>query len=193
MGCDIHMYKEKSVGGKWLTADEWVPYDYGDGENGKEVPWEKRFTDRNYELFGVLSSGVRREHTFSLKPRGMPFNPSEEVKEANKDWDSDGHSHSYLYLFELRELRAFLASATIKVSGMKDADQLKALQDSIASGTPKWDLIFPYCQSTNAPGAVDFEIDIPADFYMGESLDKIITGFDGIEGDNHRVVFWFDN
>ena len=68
MGCDIHMYKEKRVDGVWVAADEWTPDEYEEGR--MEVQWEKRFTERNYELFGALSKGVRSEHPYSFEPRG---------------------------------------------------------------------------------------------------------------------------
>lgn len=40
---------------------------------------------------------------------------------------------------------------------------------------------------------VNFEIDVPASFYIGDSLQKIINQFEGIDGENHRIVFFFDN
>lgn len=195
MGCDIHCYKEKHVDGKWLTADEWKPYSYGDAleDNGMEVPWEKRFTGRNYQLFGLLSNGVRCEHPFSFEPRGLPFNPCAEIAAEAERWEGDGHSHSYLYLFELKEMLAHLEQNTIKITGMKDKAGLQALRESIASGTPSWDLLFPYCKWSSDPTYEDFEIDIPASFYMGADLKTIIDSFDGVDGDNHRIVFFFDN
>lgn len=193
MGCDIHLYKEKHVDGKWLAADEWQQDDYGDGESGIEVPWQKRFTDRNYELFGMLSSGVRTEHPFSFEPRGLPINCCKEIADCFKSWGIDGHGLSYLYLHELRDMLAYLDTETIRIEGMKDKEGLERLQASIASGNPDWQLLFPYCLSTNNPNYVDFEIDVPASFYVGRDLKKIIGSFDGIDGDNHRIVFFFDN
>ena len=193
MGCDIHMYKEKRVNGKWLTADEWESYDYGDDEKGRGVPWQKRFTARNYELFGLLAKGVRREHPFSFEPRGMPFNACEEVQRSSEGWDSDGHNHSYLYLHELRDMAEFLKNATIHINGMKEADELKVLRESVATGSPDWNLLFPYCAWGTSSSLEAFELDVPAFFYVGEGLAEIIASFDGIDGDNHRIVFWFDN
>jgi len=193
MGCDIHLYKEKQVNGEWLTADSWGAYDYGDDEKGMEVPWEQRFTDRNYDLFGLLAKDVRRDHPFSFATRGIPFNACAEVAEESVKWDSDGHSHSYLYLHELKDMLTFLGKSTMKISGMKDKSELAALQFSIASGAPNWNLLYPYCQATNAEGYAEFEIDVPAMFSVGESLEKIIADFEGVEGENHRIVFFFDN
>jgi hypothetical protein len=193
MGCDIHLYKEKLVDGKWVTADEWRSYDYGDDDKGIEVPYEKRFTVRNYQLFGLLSKGVRSEHPFSFEPRGLPFNPCAEIAQESEGWGVDGHGHSYLYLHELKDMAVRLETATIRVSGMKDKASLEALRASIATGAPDWDLLFPYCGSTNNSSYVDFEQDVPASFYIGAGLKEIIEGFNGVDGDNHRIVFFFDN
>lgn len=193
MGCDIHVYKEKQVAGRWVTADEWVAYDYGEGDRGQEVPWQKRFTDRNYQLFGLLSKGVRTSHPFSLAPRGLPFNPCPEIAAEAERWGCDGHSHSYIYLHELRDLAEFLKTQPIRITGMKDAEGLAALQASIDSGNPDWDLLFPYCGWTSQPGWVEFSLDVPASYYIGSGLNDLIAGFDGVDGDNHRIVFFFDN
>lgn len=194
MGCDIHLYKEKQVDGKWVTADEWKSYDYGDDDKGMEVPFEKRFTDRNYELFGLLAKGVRSEHAFSFEPRGLPFNPCAEIAGESEGYGCDGHSHSYLYLHELKDMVAFLETTTIRISGMKNKDGLKELRESIASGNPDWNLLWPYCGwASDSLNYETFEVDVPASFYMGDALTRIIAGFDGIDGDNHRIVFFFDN
>ncbi len=193
MGCDIHLYKEKLVAGKWVTADEWVPFDYGEGESGFEVPWKTRFRERNYQLFGILAKGVRSEHPFSFEPRGVPYNACAEYQQEQERWDGDGHSHSYLYLHELKALLIDLESLAVRISGMKDRDSLAALQKSIDGGTPNWELIFPYCKWGSGENLVEFSMDVPASFYVGDSVKKIIDGFDGVDGENHRIVFFFDN
>lgn len=193
MGCDIHLYKEKQVNGVWVTADAWEAYDYGENEKGIEVPWKNRFTDRNYELFGLLSNGVRTEHEFSFEPRGIPFNACKEFADKSERYGEDGHSHSYLYLHELKDMLLHLEQTKIQISGMKDRGELKALRESIASAAPNWDLLFPYCAWASSSNYEAFEIDVPASFYMGQSLKKIIDSFDGVDGDNHRIVFFFDN
>jgi hypothetical protein len=193
MGCDIHLYKEKHVDGKWVTADAWEAYDYGDDDKGIEVPYKKRFTDRNYQLFGLLSKGVRSEHPFSFEPRGLPFNPCPEIARESEGWGEDGHSHSYLYLHELKDMAAYLEAATIRISGMKDKAGLDELRESIASGAPNWNLLWPYCGWSSSPSYVEFEQDIPASVYLGDGLKRIIDSFDGVDGDNHRIVFFFDN
>lgn len=193
MGCDIHLYKEKNVNGAWVTADLWEEYDYGDDDKGVMVAWENQYTGRNYDLFGLLSKGVRREFPFSFEPRGIPFNACAEILGQSERWEGDGHSHSYLYLHELKEMRELLKIATLKVSGMKDRNELAALRESIASEKPDWKLLYPYCECTNIPDYEDFEIHVPASFIVGSCLDEIISSFDGVDGENHRIVFFFDN
>lgn len=185
MGCDIHLFREKRVGGKWVAEDEWV-----DGS----VDWEKRFTDRNYNLFAILA-GVREREIppYKFEPRGLPLNVCNEIAEHSGEYGGDGHSHSYLYLHELKELRAFLAEQTHTVSGMKNKDELAALEGAIESGNPDWDLLYPYCQGTNDPKQVKFSLDVPADFVVGKALDRIIASLSDIGGDQQRIVFFFDN
>lgn len=191
MGCDIHLYKEKQVGGVWVAADEWKPDEYEPGR--MEVPWKERFTGRNYQLFGLLSKGVRATHPFSFAERGVPYNACAEYKAEVERYGVDGHSHSYLYLHELKDLMADLEAQKIRIAGMKHKDDLEKLNESIASGSPDWELLFPYCQMTTDKTWVEFSVDVPADFYVGEELKQIIDGFNGIDGDNHRIVFFFDN
>lgn len=188
MGCDIHLYREKQIDGKWVAADNWV----ADGE-GRAVPYEQMFTARDYNLFGLLAEGVRRDHPFAFKQRALPFDACVEVRSEFEEWGPDAHSASYLYLHELQDTLRFLAGRTLRVSGMKNAEGLAALHASIASGSPNWDLLYPYCAWTSDPTAVEFQIDVPADYLVGDNLADIISRFDGVEGTNQRIVFWFDN
>lgn len=190
MGCDIHLYREKHVSGQWLSADVWKD-EYGDG--AKDVPWQQRFTDRNYNLFSILADvRTREEPPYKFAQRGMPPVLSAEVKEAYADGDG-GHSASFLYLHELKELRALLAAQTIQIGGMKNRDDLAALKASVATGKPDWSLLYPYRQGTNDPKQIQFLIDAPADYIVGDALDRIIASLTDIGGDNQRIVFWFDS
>ena len=193
MGCDIHLYKEAMVNGKWVSLDEWIDRDDYEGGTYKSIPYEKRFTERNYELFGFLSCGVRSKHEFSFQPRGMPISASDEVMQEFDCWGSDGHSHSYLYLHEIKDAIKALESKKIKISGMKDADEIKQMAASFSSDNPDYQLIFPYCRYTNSPNYRHFEVEVPVDFYFGDSLRRIVSMFDGAEGEHKRIVFWFDN
>ena len=194
MGCDIHVYREKKVGDQWVSADKWTAYDYGDDDKGVRVEWDDRaYTGRNYTFFALLSRGVRGEHEFSFEPRGVPFNASPEVISEVNSWGEDGHGASYLYLHELKDMAAFLKTETVLVTGMKDPGELAALEASIASGSPDWNLLFHHCKWSSNSSYRTFSMDVPSDFYMGTCLAKLIASFDGIDGDNHRAVFFFDN
>jgi hypothetical protein len=196
MGCDIHIYRERKIADKWVTCEQWEAEEY-DGVTQHYVNFQsqREFRDRNYDLFGALCSGVRREFDFSFAERGMPLECAEETSRACEQYGDDGHSHSYLYLHELRDFSAWLSRNTMPIRGVKDRAELAALRASIATGKPDWNLIYPYAQSAWGGDYEEFTFDVPASFGIGESLDKIIKSFDGIDALPHelRMVFWFDN
>ena len=113
MGCDIHLYVEKRVGGKWVTADTWeLDKDYD--PPAMVVPYEKRFyTGRNYNLFAMLAdvrngrgfAGIKTGEGFNPihEPKGLPDDISVEVGREAVRWAGDGHSHSWLTIRELLE------------------------------------------------------------------------------------------
>jgi hypothetical protein len=189
MGCDIHLYKEKKIDSEWVTADTGWVKEYGE----IDIPYENQFTDRNYELFGFLSAGVRCEFEFSFKPRGMPFNVCLEVSNICESWNGDGHSHSYLTLSELCEAWEYLKTQTIPISGMMEPKQLANLKESIeAKEDTNWNFLYPYCAWTNDESQVQFTVDIPAQLQL-KALKEIIGAFDKINAEDLRIVFWFDN
>jgi len=191
MGCDIHLYKEKKVNGEWITADDGWCDEYDDGF--VDVPWKRRFTNRDYELFGFLASGVRYESDYSFSPRRLPFNVCPEVRAISESYGADGHSHSYLYLSELKDAWTFLQTKTVTVSGMKDHVELNNLNASIKSDDETdWGLLYPYCKWSSISTYLEFSIEVPASFKLA-GLKEIIQLFDNIDGDDHRIVFWFDN
>lgn len=111
MGCDIHMYAERRVDGKWRPLFEPV----GDEYYGYE--WPVVTKDRDYDLFGVLA-GVRNRHVPCItgEPRGLPCDLCEEYARAHAivyslslgAWSKESphcclgeHSFSWLSLAEL--------------------------------------------------------------------------------------------
>jgi len=125
MGCDIHLFVEKKVDGKWVSADSWEREEE-EGFNSLSVDYNKRFySGRNYDLFAILAD-VRNGSGFAGcdtgdgfvpidSPRGIPEDASTEVKECSERWDGDGHSHSW---FTLAELLAYDWTQTTKLRGM---------------------------------------------------------------------------
>jgi hypothetical protein len=112
MGCDIHMYAEvrNKKTNKWEKVGKVFKNEWYDPEQKTKVyeehgyEWNAQFTDqpydeRNYDVFAVLA-GVRRDATPIDKPRGLPEDISDEVKQIAEN-DPDGHSYSYLTLKEL--------------------------------------------------------------------------------------------
>ncbi|MGO0309572.1 hypothetical protein ACTL6P_23850 [Endozoicomonas acroporae] len=105
MGTDIHAYAEfRNNVGQW-----------------EEIPDYKPFSDRDYDVFSLFA-GVRFRNDYVGQfvswgnggiwtgrrvtpypidqPRGLPNDVSPSVK-ARSDWESDGHSHSWLSVEEL--------------------------------------------------------------------------------------------
>lgn len=192
MGCDIHIYREKKINGAWVTADHWAD-EYDEGR--LSVPYKMRaYSGRNYDLFGFLSDGVRNTVPGAFSPRDTPADASSEVAQEVARWDGDGHSHSWLGLDELRAAQGRMKTSTTPTSGLMHCDQLTALNASIASGTPDWSLLYPHWQGGgDVATTVRFSVDVPSSFSFGGALQEIIDSFDGIDGDEHRIVFFFDN
>lgn len=134
MGCDIHLYVERRVDGKWMTADKWSKNKYHekypeDNEPEMCIEWEDRFySGRNYNLFAILA-GVRNGRGFAgcktgegfvpiSEPRGVPDDACPEYKAEVDRWDGDGHSHSY---FTVAELMAYDWNQTSILHGVVNA------------------------------------------------------------------------
>ena len=86
MGCDIHCMLEIKRKGVWLM------YNQCD-------------IDRSYALFTKMAN-VRTQPDIKpiAEPKGWPRDASEVAEIIMKDWDTDGHSHSWLDYREIIEL-----------------------------------------------------------------------------------------
>ncbi|MCI0665666.1 MAG: hypothetical protein L0220_31805 [Acidobacteria bacterium] len=116
MGCDIHIFVEKKVDGKWVSADKWTPYPYADEEGETRKEWvdsdDLIYSDRNYDLFGILANvrngwGAAGSDTGDgfkpiAMPKGLPSDVSTKVKAESDAWGDDSHSHSWITLEELK-------------------------------------------------------------------------------------------
>lgn len=94
MGCDIHMFAEKKVNGKWEQIGKIFENPYYDSERESEVDeygyeWNAKFTNqpytgRNYDLFAILAD-VRNGRGFAGVKTGEGFNPIASPKGLPKD------------------------------------------------------------------------------------------------------------
>jgi hypothetical protein len=130
MGCDIHWFVEKYttepenetvpnskvnkrdnrvnelLGEKsdprWISMDKWEAEDYGGGNMHWSNYPNNFYNGRNYTLFAKLA-GVRSWHGDSAicPPKGIPDDASDAYIYITKQWEGDGHSHSYFTLKEL--------------------------------------------------------------------------------------------
>ena len=126
MGADIHFYTErytasnnyqgpkdlaedrntkieevidgKPLTERWVSADEWSK----DDDRWVHV---ERYWSRNYYLFSILADVRNGGDVEPISyPKGIPRDASSGYKYSVKQWDSDGHSHSYFTLQELLDV-----------------------------------------------------------------------------------------
>lgn len=114
MGCDIHLFAEKRVNGKWHSLDKFTVNKYFDpddelGDREIEVLHEDRFYTggRNYNLFcalaGVRSYEFRNQPKIISPPRGIPNDCCDEIRNEIGYWTSDAHHVSFLYQYDLED------------------------------------------------------------------------------------------
>ena len=105
MGCDIHPFLEIRKEGKWRlletslgrTPPEWYKKDSKDNRPFFEDV-AGIIGERNYALFALIG-GVRGTSLIGAKPKGLPYDASQEIRNM---LDSDDiHSQSYYTLKEL--------------------------------------------------------------------------------------------
>lgn len=199
MGCDIHMFVEfKSKDGNWKHGDYYKKnqnYEKGSEYNGNEFEILELHGNRDYHLFSTLA-GVR-DYSGKIKPvaepKGLPEDVTECVKSISEEWDSDGHTHSFL---SLRELRSYDSkNHKITVTGLLNRQQRIDLENGI--------LPDEWCQGTNQPDHERREWQ-----YENETLKPLIVKlqqrakeifqyewneYDFKNDENIRIVFFFDN
>lgn len=91
MGCDIHGLVERKnehKGFYWINS--------GDPDIG-----------RNYTIYAVLANVrnyfSKKPAPFISEPKGLPKDVTHEMEYLSKEWDVDGHSHSWITLKEMKE------------------------------------------------------------------------------------------
>jgi len=100
MGCDIHAYLERKVEDKWVMVKQVGFHKYDPGN----------FCNRDYNYFAALA-GVRGG---GPEAKGLPDDVSDSVQMHSNDWNTDGHSHSYMPISEAIALYKFIHSEAPK-------------------------------------------------------------------------------
>lgn len=204
MGTDIHLYTEvkKHINGKemWVNCDLWEInpyYRYGDDEDKKydrELSLVSLFGDRNYQVFGILADVRGTGNPIISEPKGLPNDVSDIVKEESDNWDSDGHSHSYL---TLREMVEYLEKhPKIKYKGYISPDDARKLAKTGQIPTAWVEFVNPSLGWVHR----EWEVDSPIK-YLVEKMRKRYRKIAYVSPDAQtpedeekiRIVFWFDN
>ena len=82
MGCDIHGWVEVYDNGKWIAVRE------------------LKDDSRNYKRFALLAGVRDYDNENKIKPKGIPSDVSDTTNYHIREFDVDGHSHSYIPLIE---------------------------------------------------------------------------------------------
>lgn len=207
MGCDIHMYveykKDLPIKGSDKRKEEWISGDYFK-QNPFKLVWDDEnkmdrlelHGDRNYTLFTTLA-GVRDYTNETIpvsEPKGVPDDACDYVKKENERWDTDGHSHSWLTLKELKDYQS--VNRKIKRTGLLSPVQLVEFDNNN---------ILPesWCQGTNMEGYERREWEdtnnslIPLIEKLQKRAHELMQydwqPYDVTNDEKIRIVFWFDN
>lgn len=199
MGCDIHLFTERKRSinnkSKWVNVDHWKinPY-HGIDKSEPRLNLVELYGGRNYPLFGMLA-GVRNynENPVMSQPKGLPKDCSLIVKNESDIWGSDGHSHSFFTLEEIKSFRK--KNKVTKYSGMMSVEQAKKVD---SGEMPDY-----WCKWTSDKSAVYREWEFESDTLKGlvKKLEKRKREEFYLYGNEERpefdkdirIVFWFDN
>ena len=200
MGCDIHMITEvrRTVNGekKWVNADHWKLNPYFSEEDSEEPEYTiiDLCGDRNYELFSALAN-VRNYNgnPCIFEPRGIPADASAQTKKVVEYWGSDGHSHSYVTLAELRDFAS--KHKKVKRGGMVSPEQAQAL-DCNGVEPKSWCLMTSDKTALRRDWESDFTCCDELIAKMEERLREVFWlygEYDSEKENDIRIVFFFDN
>lgn len=197
MGCDIHLFTERKrkINGvkKWTSCDHFKINHYAEN-NEMKMEVVNIYSGRDYRLFSMLANVRNSEcNNFICEPKGIPDDCSETVKINADYWDSDGHSHSFFTMKELKEFRS--TNLITKYSGMMTPDQ--------AEKVDRGEMPDVWCKWTNQKHYVYREWE-----HESDTLKTLIEVFEERIRDemwifnngstekfdeDFRIVFWFDN
>lgn len=206
MGCDITLFCEGYIQGKWINIDHWyrkdgwaeimiadnVGFDYMDLINGS----------RDYGLFYLLA-GVRGDEKYTsyppiAAPKGLPKDRDALLK---KEYDYDDlpdhvmfHHPSYITLQELKESGY---GELMRLQGWVDIEDFEYAEQKLRQGE-KYQLHFMDVKEDayRREGKVYKEWDGYLNLnltYMIEKMEKLKKERQIEKDDEVRIVFWFDN
>jgi hypothetical protein len=204
MGCDIHVFSEvkKTINGieTWVNCDDWRynPYynsEDPDGESKMEI--NPIYRGRNYDLFAVLAD-VRNygDTKYICQPKGLPEDVSQIIKNESDRWSSDGHSHSWFTLKELKDFQK--ENFKIKHSGLISQEAAKKLDEGEETPNTWCQWATPELNLVHREWEEEYDVLNPLIIAMDERMRDEFWIFrddvDTTEYENKiRIVFWFDN
>ncbi len=186
MGCDIHAFAERRRGDKWVKLNE--AFEHLDYSN-KKVWTDEPYEGRDYELFAFLAD-VRNGNGIVpiATPKGVPDDASYGYLHEVERYGEDGHSHSFFTLKELKAIPKKLLNQTIEDQSL--------IVEKDESGK-----IIETCAMTNGKhyGKVGkrklfklFKDDYNPIKEIITQLESV-TEDDGLDDEDIRIVFFFDN
>ncbi len=166
MGCDIHLfveYRRKENGATWL-------------------PFGKEFRlARDYEMFGRMAKGVRREPENGFAPRGVPSDMSWSAEHEHLMFIHDGEREESNYV-TTADAAKYVASGESQYVTKYGKDKPNYVTH------PDW---HSHSWLTRLEFVKCIEhADYPAPDYKAVAAAMRSLENDGLET---RVVFWFDN
>lgn len=183
MGCDIHMFCEELITVDntqlWFNRDHWMKNpDYLDKKEDDNLTKKYECVElhgfRDYRMFAALCGvrGRNRNQPMISMPRGLPEDACKEALEESELWDSDGHSHSYV---TLQEVKDFIEQNSL------------AFKNGYMGNTYK-DRIYRDWEQKNHPNPL---------LSLFKAMEKRFNPYKNkrmhSRYDEFRIVFWFDN
>jgi len=210
MGCDITLYCEGYVRGKWINIDQWYRtdgtaeymvtksngFDYIDLIEGK----------RDYELFYLLA-GVKNNEKSGYRPisspKGLPPDMDQLIGEQYENWydvvfteeeNINFHHASYLTLKELKESGY---GDVMPLKGWVNKEEFDKHEEWMKDGQ-KYQLFF--VDDTQSKMRYEEMIFKEWNGYLNLNLTNMISKMEQLKQEKNlqddeeiRIVFWFDN
>jgi hypothetical protein len=161
---------------------------YLEGDHKPEFRCVHAYSDRDYDVFGILA-GVREPDWPSISiPRGLP---GDVCLPTWQDWQScGGHTPSWL---TFKEIKAYDWSVSIAKVAFTTLEEAKRVKETGARPdvSAKW--------AASAMGWVEVEWVETAEQAARRFLNAVIPRLeeiaksDGLTDDEVRIVFWFDS